>query len=543
MEHLQTIIAGQGSEIESLRNKVSHSLPPCRQITNANPMRLGGHTRRQGAASGDGAGCHAPLTGGAERFRGRGQALPQVGSIIGPPPLVSLRVPVMSSGGSCGCGSSGLSKEKMRTLYYELGKRQSDNHSLALSLAESHNACDRLRAESKSLQQTRDDNEREISQLKAHNELMSNRLQKGNDDLSTKERHNNDLKELNVSLQTQIEEISYRYSEHKSRAERELQEKASLLMEAEALATSKRGEAEGLRARVDLLQQAVRQMEAVSQVSEQRLQAEWEQLAAERAQLAERLKGSEAAAALSSALEAEVHSLRREREDAASKSKQLVASYEARLGEEKTDVDALRGQVNDLKTQVSALRAQEQKAAGERDEAMKALLQTVDAARELSIKFQKERSRRVSAEERAIAAEKAAEGLKKSKESVSGAVLDALHKERSKTLALEQALNSLSVDRRYGDFISLPGAVPPSPEPMARMPPMPAFSSSTATPVEDMNSLFGSRDQSTPVAAAAPPVAGMVEELKKLRAELSNLEKATLSPLSESFQGTPSTFR
>lgn len=216
------------------------------------------------------------------------------------------------SGGSCGCGGGGLGKEKMRSLYYELGKKQSDNHSLALSLAESHNACDRLKAEVMALQQVGDDKDNEVYQLKAQNELMLSQSRKGTDDLSSRESENNSLKEINVSLQRQIEDSSYRFSEYKSQAERDLQEKVVMLTETEALLLSKRAEAEGFRSRLDSLQQAMRQMESVSVLSEQRLRAEWERMAADKAQLADTIERDESSSVQISALETEVIALRGE---------------------------------------------------------------------------------------------------------------------------------------------------------------------------------------------------------------------------------------
>jgi len=167
-------------------------------------------------------------------------------------------------------------------------------------------------------------------------------------------------------------------------------------------------------------------------------------------------------------------------------------------------------------------------------------MQTVDATRELSEKYQKERTRRIAAEERALSSEHLAEGLRRAKEHVSTAVLDALHKERSKTASLEQALRAVSIDRRYehsysDDFISTPATVNLSTKvndnqsPLSPLPRPPLVFSKTGT----LNDLDLNNDYDDNKISA--PVLSMVEELKKLRDELQRIEEAAPSPLSQSY--------
>lgn len=177
----------------------------------------------------------------------------------------------------------------------------------------------------------------------------------------------------------------------------------------------------------------------------------------------------------------------------------------------------------------------------ERDDALKALMQTVDATRELSEKYQKERTRRIAAEERALSSEHLAEGLRRAKEHVSTAVLDALHKERSKTASLEQALRAVSIDRRYehsysDEIISTPATVNLSTKvndnqsPLSPLPRPPlVFSKSGTLNDLDMNNDIDCNNK------ISAPVLSMVEELKKLRDELQRIEEAAPSPLSQSY--------
>ena len=75
--------------------------------------------------------------------------------------------------------------------------------------------------------------------------------------------------------------------------------------------------------------------------------------------------------------------------------------------------------------------------------------QTIAATKELSTRYNDEKMKRISAEdrlkasdERAIAAEKISETLHRTREHVSGAVLGALHTEKNRSALLQQQLHT-----------------------------------------------------------------------------------------------------
>ncbi len=458
--------------------------------------------------------------------------------------------PHCRGGGSCGCncctkGGEG-SKEKLRSLYYELGKRQTENHTIALSLAESHKEIELLKLDLKNVNSIKVELEKECQRLKEHSELLLQQTKNDNELVSSLHEKQANITDINNKLQQSLEDITRRYTEYKNNNDNEIFNKNKVIAELHEVITGNNLEISSLNHRLESLQQSINHIDSVNTLSEQRLQSEWDTFNTEKNKYQEQLKKGDAAMIQEQLLRNEVHSLKVEKDELLNKYSQLTAALNSNKSEEKQQLVALKFQVSELEQFLNTSRSNETRAVHERDEAMKALMQTVEATRELSGKYQKERNKRINLDEKIGLLEKNIADLKKSKEQVSSAVLDALHKERSKSQALEQVLNSLSIDVRKVQSVG--GIIPPSPEPQARPPlPMPTsrngqnnFSPSKNTTIV-LHAMDNASDQtlqkvayaSTP--APVMPVVGMVEELKKLHEELKALDTDSPSSLSSSF--------
>ncbi len=453
--------------------------------------------------------------------------------------------PHCRGGGSCGCnccikGGEG-SKEKLRSLYYELGKRQTENHTIALSLAESHKEIELLKLDIKNINSTKVELEKECHRLREHSELLLQQTKNDNELVSSLHEKQSNLTDINSKLQQSLEDVTRRYTEYKNNNDNDIFNKNKVIAELNEVITGNNLEMSSLNHRLESLQQSINHIDSVNTLSEQRLQSEWDTFNLEKNKFQEQIKKGDAAMIQEQLLRIEIQNMKLEKDELLAKYSQLTAALNSNKGEEKQQLVALKLQVSELEQFLSTSRINETRAVHERDEAMKALMQTVEATRELSGKYQKERNKRINLDEKVGILEKHISDLKKSKEQVSSAVLDALHKERSKSQALEQVLNSLSVDIRKVQTI-----IPPSPEPQAR-PPIPTSKSgqNNYSPTKNTTIVLHASDDAidqmthkaayTSTPAPVMPVVGMVEELKKLHDELKALDTDSPSSLSSSF--------
>lgn len=455
--------------------------------------------------------------------------------------------PYCRGGGSCGCncctkGGEG-SKEKLRSLYYELGKRQTENHTIALSLAESHKEIELLKLDIKNINSTKVELDKECHRLREHSELLLQQTKNDNELVSSLHEKQSNLTDINNKLQQSLEDVTRRYTEYKNNNDNEIFNKNKVIAELNEVITGNNLEMSSLNHRLESLQHSINHIDSVNTLSEQRLQSEWDTFNSEKTKFQEQVKKGDAAMIQEQLLRIEIQNMKLEKDELSAKYSQLTAALNNNKGEEKKQLVALQSQVSELEQFLGTSRISETRAVHERDEAMKALMQTVEATRELSGKYQKERNKRINLDEKVGILEKHITDLKKSKEQVSSAVLDALHKERSKSQALEQVLNALSVDVRKVQSI-----IPPSPEPQARPPlsiPTSTSGQNTFSPSKSTTIVLHSSDNiidqrvhkaaytSTP--APVMPVVGMVEELKKLHEELKALDTDSPSSLSSSF--------
>jgi hypothetical protein len=331
----------------------------------------------------------------------------------------------------------------MRSLYYELGKRQTDAHGLAISLSESHKTNEILKNNNNELNKFNLEIESELKQLSQQLNDVKNQNNIDNKELSILHQRIEKSNELNNRLQNQIEEMSKKSSLDLATSADELNNKNNYIKDIE----SQLQDYNNMKKRVETLEQSLQQMDSVNQLSEQRVNAEWEIIAAEKELMKERLKQGDGAIAQVELLRKSLTDALESKEDLYRNLETLKSSNDTKNGEEQEQINALKIQLHETEKYCETSRSHEKRLTIERDDAMKALLQTVEATRELSSRYQNERKKRILSEEKSIEAEKIADNMKKTKEHVSVAVLDALHKERSKNAVLEQALNSLSNGR------------------------------------------------------------------------------------------------
>ena len=189
-----------------------------------------------------------------------------------------------SSGGAAG------GREAMKGLYYELGKRQTDAHSLAISLAASNQelvaAKDGLRDAMEARAQCLSD----LDALRAHCNKLTQQSVRDQDELAGSRDRYEHMRALSQRLQGQVEDLSQRLAEGRLVADRERQERDRQRADNEEALQRATAEAKSLRGRVEALQKSAQQGESMRGITEKRLAAEWAKVSAEMEAMADKVR-------------------------------------------------------------------------------------------------------------------------------------------------------------------------------------------------------------------------------------------------------------
>jgi hypothetical protein len=349
-------------------------------------------------------------------------------------------------------GAIQAERDKMRSLYYELGKRQSDAHSLTLSLADSSIEIKKLQQNSAETILSLELTQKEKIGLQTQCEDLTKRNSELLEELTQSQGKCENFKELNVKTNSQIEDLSKRLSELRTTSDAIIAEKEALVFELSSLLYNSQLEIVSLNGRIEELKQSVAILKSANELSEQRNLSSLNDAIAERKLLAGKLRDAEMMKPQLVIVNERLEEAIQERE----KKVQMILAVEQSsmrdITQARVIAEELQRELVTSQQQLEFAQQRESDLEEERAHALTTLQRTLEAAKSLTVKLQYEKDRRVAAEERATKAERLADGLQKAKEHVSSAVLDALHQEKSKSLRLEkivqQMTNSNSRDGR-----------------------------------------------------------------------------------------------
>ena len=343
-----------------------------------------------------------------------------------------------STGNGSGGNDGSTSDATMRSLYYELGKRQTDAHSLAVALASSNQDLQQTKEKLHNLSVTHADLQNEYENIRRHAQSLTQQSVSTQDEISH-------LMERLAHMKAQ----AAKFSEQASVSAMQLQDdrlswdKIKIEQENEItkLTTSLQGankENTRLKARVESMQNSITHIEGARAQAEERYANETRKLEVEKGANAEKARlGSEA--------KREVNALKQQLKDLLL-AKDQCSTQQKKISEELEDyrIECLR-----IKAELEASNAREEELLLYRETTVKAFQQTIDATHVLSARANEEKIRRtaiedqlLAAEQRASAAEKLADSLHKAREHVSSAVLESLQKEKAKNTLLEQRLEA-----------------------------------------------------------------------------------------------------
>ena len=356
--------------------------------------------------------------------------------------------PIMNSG-NVGTNGIYVEREKMRSLYYELGKRQSNAHSLTLSLADSSIEISQLKQALKdaALLKLKMEESAVISGLQSQQELeeKKNLL----NELSNVQENSRRANELHSKMMGQSEDLTKRLSELRCASDVIIAEKETLVFELSSLLYASQLEVVSLNGRIEELKQSVTLLQSSSDLTEQRSMTNLNKAIIERQVLTELLQEAEL-------MKPELNMVHQHLEDAIRDREEKSRLIESARRLSEREILQARDTAEDLQRQLVAaqehlevIQKRECDLEEERTSALTTLQRTLEAAKALTVKLQCEKDRRILAEERANKAERLAETLQRAKEHVSSAVLDALHQEKAKSVRLEKVISQMTNSRDY----------------------------------------------------------------------------------------------
>ena len=392
----------------------------------------------------------------------------------------------------------------MRTLYYELGKRQTDAHSLAVSLASTNQ---QLKSTKEELAiKTNEENalRKELLALKSNGALLNQQAVKDKDEISDLLDKNQKFKSLNQRLQGMVEDLSKRLREERESFLAYKVEKDNNEQELTHTLENANKELHHLRLRMKNLEEGFKLCDKKKEHAEQLLSKELQKMEEERKVYAAKIKEGIHAADKNKVLSMQLRDALKKKEDSSAWAPGSPAHNFA---------SKMEGQVRTLEEELERARKTEAELLSDREASVRALHQTIEATRELSARHADEKTKREHAEAKLAEAEARA----KKAESRVLALMDIQQDYPPRAPAPAPAAATATtttagaggsaVDGRQGGAAKEVSFVD---ETDIFSPPVPAASLSTS--VQSNQS-----DTST--------ASGVAEELARLRAELEIIEK------------------
>ena len=328
------------------------------------------------------------------------------------------------------------SREIMRTLYFDMGKKQADLHSVTLALADVTHRASALEDSLSQALHVKDDTLRENEKLAGNVEYLHRQFVEFNDELSHVRSELNHSRELESKLQMQLEMLTDEFATFRTRHDEDSNEKQLRIEELTSLVAIAEQEKESMRLALERANHSFLTKESIAAVREEQLQQEITTLQSANAQLT-------AKSAMCNQLHDDVEVLQRRLTDANSTKEQqdqrisellkLLSEKELSLNEGTVAAMALDDNLMSVHAELNRVRQQLQLVTAERGEAVDALRQTMRATRDLSQKLHVEKDAREQVE-------RTNQQLLQAKANMSAATLDALYQERRKSAALEKSL-------------------------------------------------------------------------------------------------------
>ena len=303
-----------------------------------------------------------------------------------------------SEGGAAGCGDGG--EAGLRSLYYELGKRQTDAHSLAISLAGTNKELKDAKDAMEKAQTAAKEMERQVTHAKNQASQFTHQANSDKEEISNLLEKNNNLKGLNTRFQGMVEDLSKRLREERDDFLKYKQEKDGNEQELLHTLENANKELHHLRLRVQNLDKAVKSSDTKRIKAEEILEHEIRKMNDERKVYAAKIKDGMHVSDQNKVLNMQLASaMKGGKNDTGWSPNSPAHALTAKL----------ENQVKSLQADLEQAYNSEQELLHDREASVRALQQTIEATRELSAKFGDEKARRLDVEKRLASAEERAD--------------------------------------------------------------------------------------------------------------------------------------
>lgn len=344
--------------------------------------------------------------------------------------------------------TSDTSREAMRTLYFDLGKKQAEIHALTLTLSDVKHQLGDLLMEKQDLEAARDSLLAENERLRSSVDSFTSQSIGYNDTISDQQYQLQSKDEKIRQLQHSLSENSQRLTQLKLACDEDFQSKDAKIAELTQLWTLSEREKATIANRFDALQQTTASMETSNAATIRRLQDELHKLKEDSRQLSFRDGECASLRAQLESTQLSCSNLQIEKaalDETVTQLRQQLQSTKEELEKSTNELATTQSKLLSSDMILTNKREEFNQAATERDETVEALKHTMSVARDLSQKYQKERELR-------YAAEKMSEQLQKAKNNFSAATIEALHREKQRTAALAKSLSLIPLLLRYKDL-------------------------------------------------------------------------------------------
>jgi hypothetical protein len=340
-----------------------------------------------------------------------------------------------------------VSGDKLREIYYELGKRQTDIHALSLSLSQVNAELLEMKQTHTELQRLHATTEVEIKHVKEYNDQLLQTNITVNKQMASIEKERNGLRECNGKLQEDVTNLMDKLKASMLGAADTEEKNEARINELNVTVEELQSEKRQLTERLEALTLSLRHRESLLALAEQRLEAESQRLREDRQSLAESQRQGEAHSSQIEMLRSNMTNALRANEILARESREVADSHRMSMSalnerciraeaQNQALAEQTREREEDLRTMVT-----------EREEMVAAFKKSIAAAKGLSARLVREQAINVSLKEQLEHSQQSMHQVIKAKEQVSYAVLDALYKERSQHSHNKSGGDSSSLSR------------------------------------------------------------------------------------------------
>jgi chromosome segregation ATPase len=327
-------------------------------------------------------------------------------------------------------------RELMRTLYFEMGKKQADLHCITVSLAETTQKCVKLKSEYDQAIELKLATYAENEKLKGNLEYLNRRSMEYTEEIVELQKDAQQKLSSLGTMERTVEDLSSQLIALKAENEELVRSSAQASEDLRSAMAVLSGENELLLTQVASLKASIAQKDDMHKIVEEQLSAEVREFTQRNIEFEDAVQECQSLQVKVEVLRAENFELEQEKAFQCDQNKMLlqkVLSAEELGSKFKASVDAKDANISALHNELTRIREALQSTSDERTEAVEALKQTMKATRDLSQKYHRER-------EAKEALERMNEQLLQAKTNISAATLDALYQERKKTAALEKSL-------------------------------------------------------------------------------------------------------